>query len=138
MFKEILSNLINIVENEHNSGSFTNDQLLWDITTALRGEDGGNSKLKLLSTARLRGILGLEVTVDHNGETISTNSNIGAFSRQASLTVEEIRERNILLSDGDQHFKLHFKEGMRALRALGFSVPVAELSFVNFVAERFD
>lgn len=100
----------------------TNQSSLWAIITALRGPDNDNDEeLKELTTARVRGILGLErdsVNVCYE-----------------PLTDEEITQRNNLLDKrrnnpvfGD-HFTEHFKNAMNGLKTLGYDVPEKELLF---------
>ena len=99
-----------------------NDSALWAIVTALRGPDTiDDSRLKSLTTGRIRGILGLEC-----------NSVAVTYE---PLTDEEIIQRNNLLDERktkgwiEDHFAEHFKNAMRGLKTLGYDVPEKELSF---------
>jgi hypothetical protein len=99
-----------------------NNSALWAIITALRGPDTKDDDiLKDLTTARIRGILGLE--------------NNSVVVHYEPLTDAEIVKRTALLNQrltplwcGD-HFAEHFRNAVMGLKTLGYDVPDKELSF---------
>lgn len=113
----------NLVTNE-----ITDDYTIWNILTALRGPDNvipndianENLRLKELTTARIRGILGI------------TKEDV--CIRDQPLTDAEIKERDNLLEKSmhqnlryqDTHFFLHFSLAISALERLGYDIPDAE------------
>jgi hypothetical protein len=99
------------------------EMLLWDIISALRGPDdrictSRADDIKIYTTARIRGILGIEG--DDQGLTI----------RNLPLSDAEIKVRNEFLDEASlAHFASHFKRAMNALKAFQFDVPEGELDF---------
>jgi len=106
------------------------EQALWFVITALRGpdedlviqtEDGhyyASDDVKRLTTARIRGIIGIE-----------KDKNLGVAVRTTPLTDVEIALRNKLLNECSPHFASHFRTAMRILYELGYPVPPKELDF---------
>lgn len=67
---------------------------LWDMLTALRGCDTDNRELKILTTARLRGFLGLRA--------------IGCDIASYPLPIGKRERRDQLLNVAPEHFRNHF------------------------------
>ena len=122
-----LNELMRVAREGEISNKITGDYSLWNILTALRGPDFGtnseNQRLKELTTARIRGILGI---VEDR-----------FYVKSDSLTPDEIEERDDLLErsvrsplfDGpyqNTHFFSHFVLAMLALKNLGYDVPDEE------------
>jgi len=93
------------------------DKFIWQVLSALRGPDDGDSNLKNLTTARVRSIFGLEACA---------NSPTGAIVNDIPLPHRQIVRRNELLKKSGWHFKSHFEQAMSALQRLGYDVPEAE------------
>lgn len=75
---------------------------IWHIVSALRGPDHGNDRLKELTTARIRAIVGIS----------SKHVTVHSYP----LTIEERQERDILLSEASQHFRSHYRDACIAIR----------------------
>lgn len=106
----------------------SDDDPFWSVVSALRGPDVPNNavhnpksaekwdKLKDLTTARLRGILGM--------------SDCNLDIRTKPLSEVEIHLRNKLLDwAGSGHFKTHFVNAIYVLRRSGYEVPEKEAEF---------
>jgi len=91
------------------------DQCVWDVLTAIRGPDSGDYELKRLTTSRVRWILGMKV------------NSVGAIVNSIPLDDNDIIRRDELLTDGNHHFRNHFKWGLERLLSLGYEVPAKEL-----------
>jgi hypothetical protein len=99
------------------------DCIFQDIITAMRGPDSVShnllnasemDELKDLTTARIRGIVGIE-----QGHGLIVNS--------LPLSEIQIERRNLLLeSFGSYHFAAHIKAAYSALGILGYDFPKTE------------
>lgn len=122
-----LNELMRVAREEEIPNQITGDYSLWNILTSLRGPDMGvdreNQRLKELTTARIRGILG--ITDDR------------FYVRHRILSSDEILERDELLEKAvrqhpnssyqNTHFFFHFVLAMLALKRLGYGVPDDEM-----------
>jgi len=88
------------------------EKLLWDVILALRGPDDC-PKLKPLTAARIRGILGME-------------KGLGPTVRSLPLRDNEVTRRDLLLFRHSEHYREHFGRAMRGLHMLGYTVPFYE------------
>lgn len=97
-------------------------EALWSILTALRGPDAIyrdgcfvlHNKLKELTTARLRGFL-----IDRAGcSGLLRRANSGLTVRSSPLTLQEQRERDVLLRqpDVDSHFESHISQAYNGVK----------------------
>jgi hypothetical protein len=68
----------------------------WSIVSALRGPDSDDYQLKWLTTARIRAVIGLDIS-----EPIDINPR--------PLNREELEHRTIMLRDTFRHFADHFE-----------------------------
>lgn len=110
---EIIRELCDRVEDSELS-EITQERILWNILTALRGPDTWDSSdLKSLTTARVRGILGV-------------SPNCGAVCNYLKLPTETLALRDKLLYMEDpipfnlSHFRYHFDAALRGLQQLGY------------------
>lgn len=92
---------------EFAKGQGHQDQLVWDVLSALRGPDNdGPSTLKFLTTARIRSFVKLD------------SQAAGSTINPIGLTPQKRVERDILLSDGSRHFQFHIFSAWRAINKL--------------------
>lgn len=89
------------------------DQIhLWYILTALRGPDSSYDTVKNLTTARIRGAIGLQ-SGNPGGATVCTKCPL--------FTVEFNRDEKALLSrEQSSHFLTHYDMAVKALRYFDF------------------
>ena len=124
---EWLTKLLERAREKEIPNKITGDYSLWNILTALRGPDNvvfnditnENQRLKGLTTARIRAILGIEEDA--------------FYVRALPLTPDEIIERDELLEKSmrqhptsqfqNTHFFSHFILAILALRRLGYNIP---------------
>ena len=101
-----------------NTKNIDTELAMWNILTALRGLDEDSvlgEKVKEYTTARIRGILG----IDHFVPVIN----------RFPLSDRDIAIRDELLKACPHHFVRHFKYAMEALARLGYDVPEKELNW---------
>lgn len=134
-----LKELMERAKKKEIENKMTGDYTIWNILTALRGPDiifsydvtNEHQKLKELTTARIRGILGIP---EEN-----------FYIRRLPLTAIEIAERDCLLEKSvnqtstkfqNTHFFLHFTMAILALSTLGYDVPNAEKESLTILEEK--
>lgn len=82
---------------------------LYDIMTALRGEDGGNDSLKYRTTARIRGLLfGIKLK---DG---ATGGLMGFFRSDPSI--DRTSAQKDLFYKASVHWQGHIRDALRALK----------------------
>jgi hypothetical protein len=87
---------------------------LWDILTALRGPDDGNPDLKQITTATVRGAIGI-MSGGNTGAIVSNQRPFGADLDRFLLTDRLQNEHKAAY-----HFVSHYREALIALKSLGY------------------
>ena len=110
--KQMLDSIISFL----NNAPYEESRQLWDVLTALRGPDDNNTGLKSVTTARIRGVLGLRpngasgAVVDNGAPVHSEASGYDMFYK-----LKESVNESVLY-----HFAKHYAHAVAALRALGY------------------
>jgi len=101
---------------------------LYDIMTALRGEDSGSFTLKTFTTARVRGALfGIsQKDFARRGMVFASLKKAQAYDRRSwtgddKLSIREKWEK------ANEHFRDHIKSAIEALRKHGFKGTISDL-----------
>jgi hypothetical protein len=98
--RKVLANVVKVLnEGTQSSGD------LWNILSALRGPDNNLGVLKGYTTARIRGIIGLE----------SSDALILSIM-DSPLDADEKNKRDIALSSADSHFLEHYGMAKLSIR----------------------
>ena len=107
-------------------------EAMWDIMSAIRSEDGGNSNLKTYTTSRVRGTL-LEQSDDGFFGAIVMSSLKEANKYQSKWDEDKTtyrlsrKEQLNLYRKADFHWQGHLRHAIRALRDYGFKSKVKDL-----------
>ena len=112
--KSALSIVVEVL-NANNAES----QYLWDILTALRGPDNGDVYVKHLTTAALRGAIGLKSSnygaiINHNPLVVN-----GDFFNTCKEVISTLNVKS-LLTPGE-HFITHYAKAVVTIRRLGIA-----------------
>ena len=87
---------------------------LWDLVSAFRGPDSGDSKLKECTTERIRG----EVFSDPDFSIFWNETNrvmSGGLIRVEPLTEDLLKEGRKRLNEADWHFRAHIENALKVL-----------------------
>ena len=95
----------------------THAGLLWSILSALRGPDSEDFQVKSLTTARIRGAIGL------------SEDTVGTFAiiNSKKLSAEELKQMQQILWKDGCHFGNHYRDAVRAIiYFLGYNLTIEE------------
>ncbi len=108
--KQVVDNLISFLNNAPRVDS----RLVWEIVTALRGPDDNNNALKNVTTARLRGAIGLNAG-GSTGAIVEfeepINKNLDSW-----VIIDELKQSH----GAAYHFAKHYAHAVQALKVLGY------------------
>lgn len=100
---------------------------LYDIISAIRGEDNGSFTLKTYTTARIRGALFGKSQIDFakKGLVFASFKKAQAYDRRSRTRAEgTVRGK---WRNADEHFRDHVKSAIIALRKHGFKRAISDL-----------
>jgi predicted nucleic acid-binding Zn finger protein len=107
--KQLVNQIVTVLK-----GPRSEAKQLWDILTALRGPDDGNTELKEITTSAIRAAIGLGQ--NSVGALVSSSRPFGAdFDLSAELTHELLANYK-----AQYHFALHYWQALQALKQLGY------------------
>lgn len=101
---------------------------LFDILSAIRGEDKGSFTLKTFTTARVRGALFGKSLPNfvHRALCFASLKKANAYDRRTWVGEPELIAED-LWGKADEHFKNHIRSAIRALREHGFKRSILDL-----------
>ena len=101
---------------------------LWDIMSAMRGEDSGNDTLKVFTTARIRGaLLGIsKISFANRALVFASLRKAKSYTNKRNF-FEDKREVITLWQQSHYHFKQHIQSAIEALRKHGFKRSISDL-----------
>ena len=89
-------------------------KLLWDILTALRGPDSNDDDLKAITTAPIRGVIGIK-SAGNTGVIVSDARPFGTDLDFYVIVDQLMREHK-----AQAHFASHYRAAVAALKQLGY------------------
>jgi hypothetical protein len=96
-----------------------NGKQLWQVLTALRGPDNGHTEMKNITTAEIRGALGIKGY--YTGAITHTN---GAFGKEIDSDLHSeifsTLKRKFGSAAVEYHFVDHYADALKALKELGY------------------
>lgn len=111
-FSECIQELLNRTKQAFPYEEDLQEKILWDVLAALRAPDD-HPRLKKYTTARIRGIIGMD-------------KGLGVEVRTTPLRDQEVQVRDIMMETTSKHYKEHFLCAMEGLYILGYPVPFFE------------
>jgi hypothetical protein len=110
--KQMLDSIISFL----NNAPYEESRQLWDVLTALRGPDDNNTSLKSITTARIRGVLGLRP----NGAAGAVVDDGVPIHNDASGYDMFYKLKETVDNTVSYHFAKHYAYAVATLRALGY------------------
>lgn len=98
--------------NDPNGAAYMPSRHLWNVLTALRGPDSDNTTLKEVTTARIRGVVGMAIQFNNTGAVVSDDR---------SLLPELETDHKSYSREPTRHFQFHYGLAAKALRYFGFA-----------------
>jgi len=115
--RETLDSIVKILK-----GPRTEAKQLWDILTALRGPDSDNNDLKAITTASIRGAIGLNQNnvgaITNNEKPFGADLDLNAGSQGYYEIADKLRAN--FRDQAQFHFISHYRAALTALKQLDY------------------